>query len=319
MISKEILEQLIIFSDEEIANLNNRPELDLSIFVNEDTNIIDAGKILGGNAQLAIRKHARFMEYPLHRHNYLELLYVYSGSMTHHIEGNKIVIKQGDLLLLNQNSEHAIEYCEENDIIFNFIIKPEFLDYLSTLLDEDNQINKFIFNALFSADHNSEYLVFKMADVAKIQKDVEDIINALYQATGPRLVTLKLLVGLLLTDLMDYPEQIETYSSNSYEKMVVSSIYKYIEQNYQEASLIELSHKINQPDYKICKLVKKATDKTFKQLVQDVRLTKAANLLRTTNLPVASIIREVGYENMTYFYRIFNLKYGMKPKDYRRI
>ncbi len=318
MISKDILEKLICFNDEEIDNLNNKKMIDLSIFLNDDSNIIDANKILGDNEQLAIRKHSRFMEYPLHRHNYLELMYVYSGQMTHHIEGNEIVIKEGDLLLLNQNIEHSIDYCGENDIIFNFIIKPDFLDFLSTMIDEDNEINKFIFNSLFSSDHNGEYLMFKVAAIDKIQRDVEEIINNLYSGKNPSLVTLKLLVGLLLTDLMYYPELTETYTQDSYDKMVVSSIYKYIEQNYQDATLVELSKQINQPDYKICKLVKKATNKTFKQLVQEVRLTQAANLLKTTNLPVASIIREVGYDNMTYFYKIFNRKYGLKPKDYRQ-
>ena len=317
MISQEILEKLVCFSDEEIDNLNNLEKVDYSIFTDEKKNVIDAGKILENGAQLTIRKHARFMEYPRHRHNYLELMYVYSGSMTHHIDNKTIVINQGELLLLNQNIEHSIDYCGENDIIFNFIIKPEFLDFLATMIEEDNEINQFLFNALFAAKNDGEYLVFKVADIEQIQNDVEAIIFALYQKLQTNAVTLKLRVGTLLGDLMDHPESIETYSLNTYDKMMLGSIYKYIESNYKNATLGELCQMISQPDYKVCKLVKQLTQKTFKEIVQEVRLTQAARLLLTTQLPVASIINEVGYDNMSYFYRIFTKKYGLKPKEFR--
>ena len=48
------------------------------------------------------------------------------------------------------------------------------------------------------------------------------------------------------------------------------------------------------------------------------RLTKAALLLKNTALSVGDIIVMVGYENTSYFYRIFTQKYGMSPKSYRR-
>ncbi|MFR1295029.1 MAG: hypothetical protein ACLSBH_06005 [Coprobacillus cateniformis] len=49
--------------------------------------------------------------------------------MTHHINEQDITIEKGQLLLLNQNIEHSINYCDENDIIFNFIIRPEYLRF----------------------------------------------------------------------------------------------------------------------------------------------------------------------------------------------
>ena len=48
------------------------------------------------------------------------------------------------------------------------------------------------------------------------------------------------------------------------------------------------------------------------------RLTKAALLLKNTALSVGDIIVMVGYENTSYFYRIFTEKYGMSPKSYRK-
>ena len=66
-------------------------------------------------------------------------MYVYGGEMVTIIDDQEIVIKQGELLLLNQNIEHAIKYTNENDIIFNFIIKPEFLEFLSGMAEEQTR------------------------------------------------------------------------------------------------------------------------------------------------------------------------------------
>lgn len=317
MIREDIMELLVCFSDEEINNLNGFVGIDKSIFISEQSNVVDADKLLKANQQFAVRKHARFCEYPKHRHNYLEFMYVYGGEMITIIDDQEIVIKQGELLLLNQNIEHAIKYTNENDIIFNFIIKPEFLEFLSGMAEEQNEVFSFIFDALYSYDNKGEYLIFKVSNNEIVRNHIEAIITNIYQQQLNHSFTLKLLVGLLLTELMNNPHLIETYESNNYNKLVVISILKYITLNYQEGSLSVLAKQIHQPDYKICKLIKEHTGSTFKQLIQEERLKAAANLLKTTSLPIVEIMQEVGYENITYFYKIFKEKFKITPSIYR--
>ncbi|MFR7590605.1 MAG: AraC family transcriptional regulator [Longibaculum sp.] len=318
MIPQYILEKLVCFSEEEINNLNGQNDIDRSIFINQKSNTIDYHHLLEDNQLFSVRKHTRFCQYPAHKHNYIELMYVYGGSMTHTIESKNITIHQGELLLLNQNIEHAIDYCDENDIIFNFIIRPEFLSFLSTMLDDDNDVSRFIFDTLYSYDNDGEYLVFKVQDNDKVKEYIESIIIHLYEPRLHNDLELKLLVGLLLTELMNHPESIESYSGDSYEKVLGSMILKYIHLNYKEGSLAELSALIHQPNYKICKLIKKQTHQTFTQLLQDEKLKVATHLLVTTNMSMNDLIIEVGYENISYFYRIFKKKYQMTPQDYRR-
>ena len=317
MIREDIMERLVCFSDEEINNLNGFVGIDKSIFISEQSNVVDADKLLKANQQFAVRKHARFCEYPKHRHNYLEFMYVYGGEMVTIIDDQEIVIKQGELLLLNQNIEHAIKYTNENDIIFNFIIKPEFLEFLSGMAEEQNEVFSFIFDALYSYDNKGEYLIFKVSNNEIVRNHIEAIITNIYQQQLNHSFTLKLLVGLLLTELMNNPHLIETYESNNYNKLVVISILKYITLNYQEGSLSVLAKQIHQPDYKICKLIKEHTGSTFKQLIQEERLKAAANLLKTTSWPIVEIMQEVGYENITYFYKIFKEKFKITPSIYR--
>lgn len=317
MIPQEIMEQLICFTEEEINNLNGQNTIDKTIFLNEQSNVIDYHKILMDDKQLSVRKHTRFCEYPKHRHNYMELMYVYSGQMTHIIEGNEITIQQGELLFLNQNIEHSVQYTNEEDIIFNFIMKPELFRFLSGMIEKENEVSSFIFDSLYSYRNHGEYLVFKVSNNELVKNYIELIITNLYQPKLNNQLELKLLIGLLLAELMNHPEAIETYSRDSYDKMLVNTILKYIFTNYQKGSLQELSEQLKIPDYKISKLIKKETGKTYKDMLVEVRLDRAAELLRNTDMVIDRIIEEIGYDNISYFYRVFHEKYHMTPKQYR--
>lgn len=55
----------------------------------------------------------------------------------------------------------------------------------------------------------------------------------------------------------------------------------------------------------------------IQQLLMQKRLSQAAYLLTTTKLAVEDIIAAVGYDNNSYFHRIFKERYGMTPKKYR--
>jgi len=317
MIPNDLLEELLCFSEEEINNLNNENRIDRSIYLNENSNVIDCNKIFIDNQNFSVRKHARFKEYPKHRHNYIEFMYVYAGKMTHIIDDKEIVIKEGELLLLNQNIEHSIKYASENDIIFNFIIRPEFLEFLASMMDEDNEIFRFIFNVLYSWESNGEYLVFRVSDINEIRDMVENIITNVYRPQINNVFILKMRIGLLLAELMNHPENIETHATDSNEKLLSINILNYIYANSKEGSLQILSEKIQVADYKICKIIKKHTGKTFKKIVQEVRLKNTIDLLKTTNMSIVDIMEEVGYENITYFYKIFKDKYGLTPSEYR--
>lgn len=317
MIAKDIIEKLIFFTDEEIANLNGGSHVDRSIFLKRSDNVVDCNKLLEKDEQFAIRKHARFASYPKHRHNYLELLYVYSGSMINVIDNHKVIINEGDLIFLNQNTEHEIEYANENDIIFNFIIKPDFLDFVTSLKSTDNEIFSFLTDSLYSNSRNGEYFVFKLQNSDNIKNQIDAIITTIYQQPVNHKVKLKLLVGLLLVELASSTDYIAGHLIKNDQTIIMSQVYDYISNSYQEGSLQALSENLKISDYSLSKIIKKHTNQTFKHLIQKQRLKQAIWLLQSTDLSVAQIICEVGYENVTHFYRIFKSAYDLTPSVYR--
>ena len=53
------------------------------------------------------------------------------------------------------------------------------------------------------------------------------------------------------------------------------------------------------------------------ELVQEKRLSQAAWLLRNTDKRVDEIANSVGYENISYFHRIFADRFGQSPRKFR--
>ncbi len=71
------------------------------------------------------------------------------------------------------------------------------------------------------------------------------------------------------------------------------------------------------PDY-IGKLVKKVIGKTLTQLIIEKKINKAEYLLLNTKMSVIDVVTEIGYSNVSYFYRQFKDQVGVTPDEYRR-
>ncbi|MBD8847900.1 AraC family transcriptional regulator [Priestia megaterium] len=313
----DLLNQLLKITDEEELILQNRKEINKDIYTNQSNFIIESQKFLNQESMIMVRKHTRFVDFPKHKHNYIEINYVYNGELNQKVGNQKISLQQGELLFLNQHIEHEIQACAEEDIIINFIIQPKFFDFIFSFLTTENRISNFLINSLYNSTQNGQFLYFKVSEVESIQDLIKRIIIEIMSPAFMSESTIKLYMGLLMVELIkhaDKAEHTEDYPVQHY--LIVESL-KYIDEHFQSASLYELASKLNQPDYALSKEIKKATNYTFKELIQEKRLIKAKELLESTDIPIASVIDQVGYDNVSYFYRIFKNKYNQTPKQFR--
>lgn len=58
---------------------------------------------------------------------------------------------------------------------------------------------------------------------------------------------------------------------------------------------------------------------TLTETINKAKLEYARHQLIMTNAPIKSISANCGYDNLSYFHRIFKKQYGLSPKNYRRI
>ena len=86
--NREILDRLSVITEEEQEILSGRQGIDPTRYTEKKELVIDSGKMLEHGKLIRIRPHTRFVHFPKHRHNYVEVIYMCQGQTTHIIDGN---------------------------------------------------------------------------------------------------------------------------------------------------------------------------------------------------------------------------------------
>ena len=314
-----LLEHLRKITEEEQRILDGASEVDQGLYTSGKDFTVDSAKMLEEGKLIAVRTHTRFVHFPSHRHNFIEVLYVCEGSLTNIIGGKEVVIEAGELLFLNQFTRHEILPAGKNDIAINFMILPEFFDVAYTMAGSNNILADFLVHVLRQNEEKGEYLHFRVAEVLQIQNLLENMIYSLVTGKGDQNRINQTTMGLIFLYLLDSVQYAEMRVPNQYENMIAMTTLDYIEQNYKTATLTELCVKLHLPMHVVSKMIKKNTGFNFKELLQRKRMNKAIELMCETELPISDIIAAVGYENGSYFHRVFREKYHVTPRAFREI
>jgi len=267
---------------------------------------------------VTVRPHSRFVDFPEHRHNYIEMMYICSGTITHLIDKKEIVMEKGDLLLLNQQVKHSVKRAEYNDIGVNFIALPEYFDIPLKMLREDNVLADFLVHTLRQNNQQPQYLLFRLGDNSPVENLMENMISSMLDGADDEEVINQYSMGLVFLYLLKHLDSLTQCSSQAYPDIVLQSALKYIDTSYRTASLTKIAADFYLSLPVLSKMIKQSTGFTFQELLQRKRFQKAVMLLLETKLPVEEIAFAVGYENLSYFYRQFKARYGMTPRRYRK-
>lgn len=68
----------------------------------------------------------------------------------------------------------------------------------------------------------------------------------------------------------------------------------------------------------LCTFVRTHIQMTFTEYLNDIRLSKAVELLRDSEMNISTIAYDVGFASVPYFNRVFRNKFGRAPQIYRR-
>ena len=99
----------------------------------------------------------------------------------------------------------------------------------------------------------------------------------------------------------------------------VSLAMAYINLNYKDENLkiSDISSFSGVTQNHLCKLFKKETGKSTMENLIDVRLSKSAVLLKSSEISVGEIAYSVGFSDPKHFSQMFKRKYGTTPGEYR--
>lgn len=315
--TKELLDELMKITPEEQHILEGEGRIEKEIYMSSEKNIIEAGKLLEAGKLIQVRPHTRFVHFPAHTHDYVEMIYMCAGSTHHVINGNDVILGEGELLLLNQKAVQEIYPAGEKDIAVNFIILPEFFDYTLRLIGEEkNLLRDFVVNCLTGENVTAGYLHYKVGDLLPVRNLLENLIWTIRNKQPNKRSINQVTMGLLFLQLMNHTDRLETNAENKPQRLMID-VLGYIEEHYRDGELKDLANLLHYDVYWLSKEIKKLTGRNYIDLVQEKRLNQAGYLLEHTNMSVMDIGLAVGYDNMSYFHKIFRNHFGMTPRSFR--
>ena len=245
---------------------------------------------------------------------YPELVYMCRGQSRHRIGGNELTLRSGELLLLGQNTPQELLPAADDALAVSFFIKPEFFgDILSFLGSEETPLREFVLRCL-GQETPYGYLHFHVAGVKPIQNLMENLLLHLLESPASRRAIPVYTVGLLFALLL---EESDKLTMGIREQQTVLGVLRYLETNYAGGSLTEAARLLHCDVAWLSREIKRRTGRTYTELLQERRLHQAAWLLEHTRQRISDIALAVGYENVSYFHRIFQKRFGQSPKKYR--
>jgi AraC-like DNA-binding protein/mannose-6-phosphate isomerase-like protein (cupin superfamily) len=311
-----LIQKLSAVTDEEKRILSGSG-LDRGLYTEDADFIVHTDRLMRGR-DIDVRTHTRYTDFPLHRHNYLEVMIVLSGSITHEINGERITLGEGDILILNKHTSHSIKRADTSDIGVNVIISDSFVESLLKELSET------VFSEL--AEENSRpdgkgvYLCFSAKGNRQISNIVENLLFELIEYSADMQI-LRSTTSLLFNYLSRKSGKLLRIASTLPDRDGVrrAAILGYLRSSYRRATLTELAETMFLSVPYLSKIVVSLFGKSFKELLLDERMKRAGEMIKNTDMPIGDIINSVGYENESYFHREFKKKNGVTPLVYRRL
>ncbi len=310
-----LLEKLSRITHEEQKYLDGCETVDRELYMSAPGSKINARRLLAAGKLITLRPHTRFIHFPPHSHDYVEMVYMCAGSTVHTINGQRVELRAGELLLLSQTAVHEIARAGEGDIAVNFIVLPQFFTHtLSAIGEEETPLRRFLVDCLCGEISGVGFLHFRVSEVRQVQNLVENLILTLLGESNAKRKLSQMTMSVLFMELLNHTEMLD-YAEN--DDAIAVRVLRYIDREYARGSLSEAAAELHYDVAWLSRQIKRQTGKTFTQLMQEKRLAQAAFLLKNTDRRIDDIAIAVGYENSSFFHRIFKREYGISPKHYR--
>lgn len=273
------------------------------------------------NCSVFIRKHNRFAPYPEHTHQFFEINYMLRGHATEYVNGHKIQLSEGDVLLLDIGSQHRIDALDSNDLLINILFRDRniSLDLITQIQATRSVLYDFLINNMAANPKKQQYLLFKKTgiDNDQTQHTLDDLISEYYEQREYADTIIKSELTILIARLVRNYQLPAPKTSPSQELAI--KLLDDIRQNYQKLNLEMLAVKYAYNKNYLSNLFRKEVGKTFSAALTEERLIRARGLIQNTTRPITSICHGVGFSNKSFFYHKYADKFGRTPKEDREI
>lgn len=258
-------------------------------------------------------------DFPLHHHEEFELNLIINGKGVKRIIGDHIgVIDNAELVLVGSHLPHAwfthqYQWTENKPLIHEITIQ-----FHKDLFDEKfllrNQL--FFIKSLFEKASNG--ILFSKETVQRIYPRL-----LMLSKTKDFMSVLELMA--ILHELSISKDMLSLSNSTFKDNEAIhinsrrlENVFAYMQTNFtQDIPLSKVAQIAGMTEVSFSRFIKKRTGKTYIESLNEIRLGHASRMLIETTHAIAEIAYKNGFNNLSYFNRIFKNKNGITPKEFR--
>ena len=234
-----------------------------------------------------------------HSHPNVEIILIIKGEGSIISKEKKYSIKEKDLFIINPYIDH---YEISKDSCQFMAIG---IDRFNAYLKEDFNKKIIHFN-LKDDDYEKIYLLYKVIYIDSKNDINDDVINNSF-------------LSILSLIKRYYNINFNTVAKSKYSFLVANAV-DIIENNYySNITLNDLSKRLSITISTLEHQFKKETNYSIIEYKINCQLEEACNLLKITNTQISDIAMETGFNNVSYFSKMFKKKYDLTPKTYREL
>lgn len=258
-----------------------------------------------------------FAQVPLHWHDEAELIYVKRGRGTITVDFSSREVCAGTIALILPGQLHAIGQSGQESMEYeNIIFHPDLL-----ISKTDDTGNTDLLLPLLTGEHpvpsfhtpDAPYYPSLSACI-----DANDEISRT-NPPGYQLYIksqLYMFFYILASQCLSEDPPAKAHASLGKVKLIL----KYIETHYMEKiTIADIAAKTGISPSHFMRCFRQAMGTTFTAYLNDYRLTIASRLLLVSDAQILAIASECGYDNLSYFNRVFKARFGMTPREYRKL
>lgn len=252
------------------------------------------------------------LEWQYHYHPEIELVCVLGGSGTRHVGYHKSNFENGDLVLIGSNVPHSGFGLNSTDPHREIVVQVK-EDILIGQIREIVELKKV--ELLLK---KSKYgILFGH----KTKKEITEKLTLLMKLNGHQKYLLMLEIFCHLSECEDYQllnDEIMPHSIITKHKKRIEDIFTFVEEHYyREININEVAEIANLSLPAFCNFFKKTTKMTFTEFVNKYRINKAC-LLISQDRSISEACYESGFNNVTYFNRIFKQFTEKTPTEFKK-
>lgn len=260
-----------------------------------------------------------------HCHDYFQIWYVAKGGFTHTVSGQVYEIYRGDIFVIPPYTLHSLEIPSEEEIeIYGCEFMPSFVNERLADMPAEADFFDAAFLEYFLRKDPYAHSKIPLDSVTEVtvRNVMKEMLNE-YEKRFPFFqITLKanllVLLSILIRQVNGELVRAEFEKSEKY-RGIMTGVMDYIHNHYHEdLKLNALCSISNLSRSTFCHLFKEWTGKTFNRYVTDLRILQAMAMLKQPELSVTDVCYSVGFNELSYFCRIFKKYTGISPTDFRK-